>query len=122
MSIVAAGFDVHRSQIPFIALDTRTGEVMRGRIEASSQAVIGVGPSLPRRRGAGDARGLHRLVLPRRSKLEARWLTSEIPPRRGPGAVLSARKDRSRGRPLASNPAVGGSPMRKSAIRARQPC
>jgi transposase len=36
---VFAGFDVHRRQITFDALDTETGEVMRGRIDASPAAV-----------------------------------------------------------------------------------
>src|SRR4051794_14559350 len=36
---VMAGFDVHRRQITFDALDTETGEVMRGRIDASRAAV-----------------------------------------------------------------------------------
>src|SRR4051794_20944154 len=34
-----AGFDVHRAQITFDALDTETGEVTRGRIEATPAAV-----------------------------------------------------------------------------------
>jgi transposase len=38
MSIVA-GFDVHRAQITFDALDTETGEVARGRIDATPAAV-----------------------------------------------------------------------------------
>jgi hypothetical protein len=36
---VVAGFDVHRRQITFDALDTETGEVTRGRIDASPAAV-----------------------------------------------------------------------------------
>jgi transposase len=36
---VVAGFDVHRRQITFDALDTETGEVSRGRIDASPAAV-----------------------------------------------------------------------------------
>ena len=36
---IVAGFDVHRAQITFDALDTETGEVMRGRIEATPAAV-----------------------------------------------------------------------------------
>src|SRR5688500_6906641 len=36
---IVAGFDVHRAQITFDALDTETGEVSRGRIEASPAAV-----------------------------------------------------------------------------------
>ena len=36
---IVAGFDVHRAQITFDALDTDTGEVMRGRIDATPAAV-----------------------------------------------------------------------------------
>src|SRR5918996_493139 len=36
---IVAGFDVHRAQITFDALDTATGEVMRGRIDATPVAV-----------------------------------------------------------------------------------
>jgi transposase len=39
MSIVDAGFDVHRAQITFDALDTETGEVTTGRIPATAEAV-----------------------------------------------------------------------------------
>src|SRR3954468_11277069 len=36
---IVAGFDVHRAQITFDALDTATGEVTRGRIDATPAAV-----------------------------------------------------------------------------------
>jgi hypothetical protein len=36
---IVAGFDVHRAQITFDALDTDSGEVMRGRIDATPAAV-----------------------------------------------------------------------------------
>ena len=36
---IVAGFDVHRRQITFDALDGETGEVMRGRIESTPAAV-----------------------------------------------------------------------------------
>ena len=36
---IVAGFDVHRAQITFDALDTDAGEVMRGRIDATPAAV-----------------------------------------------------------------------------------
>ena len=36
---IVAGFDVHRAQITFDALDTESGEVMRGRIDATPVAV-----------------------------------------------------------------------------------
>jgi transposase len=39
VSIVVAGFDVHRSQITFDALDTETGEIATGRISATPEAV-----------------------------------------------------------------------------------
>jgi transposase len=39
MSIVVAGFDLHRSQITFDVLDRESGEVSRGRIAASPTAV-----------------------------------------------------------------------------------
>jgi transposase len=36
---IVAGFDVHRSQITFDALDTETGEITRGRIDATPAAI-----------------------------------------------------------------------------------
>ena len=36
---IVAGFDVHRAQITFDALDTETGEVVRGRILADPEAL-----------------------------------------------------------------------------------
>jgi hypothetical protein len=36
---IVAGFDVHRGQITFDALDSETGEVSRGRIDATPGAV-----------------------------------------------------------------------------------
>jgi Transposase len=36
---IVAGFDVHRAQITFDALDQQTGEVKRGRIQATPEAV-----------------------------------------------------------------------------------
>jgi transposase len=38
---IVAGFDVHRRQITFDALDTNSGEVSRGRIDATPAAVAG---------------------------------------------------------------------------------
>jgi transposase len=38
---MVAGFDVHRAQITFDALDQQTGEVSRGRIPAAPEAVRG---------------------------------------------------------------------------------
>ena len=40
MSIVVAGFDIHRAQITFDALDTESGEIRRGRIAATPAAVV----------------------------------------------------------------------------------
>src|SRR5439155_14474088 len=36
---IVAGFDVHRAQITFDAVDTETGELSRGRIDSSRGAV-----------------------------------------------------------------------------------
>src|SRR3954454_23897148 len=36
---IVAGFDVHRAQITFDAVDTETGEVTRGRIDSTPAAV-----------------------------------------------------------------------------------
>jgi hypothetical protein len=47
---IVAGFDVHRRQITFDALDTETGEVCRGRIDATPAAV---GAWVGRFRGRG---------------------------------------------------------------------
>src|SRR4051794_27962244 len=38
---IVAGFDVHRRQITFDALETETGEIWRGRIDATPSAVMG---------------------------------------------------------------------------------
>src|SRR3954470_16617273 len=38
---IVAGFDVHRRQITFDALETETGEIWRGRIDAAPAAVLG---------------------------------------------------------------------------------
>jgi hypothetical protein len=38
---IVAGFDVHRRQITFDALNTKTGEISRGRIDATPAAVAG---------------------------------------------------------------------------------
>ena len=38
---IVAGFDVHRRQITFDALDVDSGEVSRGRIDATPAAVAG---------------------------------------------------------------------------------
>jgi hypothetical protein len=38
---IVAGFDAHRAQITFDALDRETGEVTRGRIRSTHEAVTG---------------------------------------------------------------------------------
>src|SRR3954452_13453806 len=38
---ILAGFDVHRAQITFDALNTETGEVLRGRVRSDREAVGG---------------------------------------------------------------------------------
>lgn len=40
MTIVNAGFDIHRAQITFDALEIATGEVVRGRIDSTPAAVV----------------------------------------------------------------------------------
>ena len=59
---IVAGFDVHRRQITFDALDTETGEVSRGRIDATPAAV---GAWVRRFEGdvAGRGGGVHRLAV-----------------------------------------------------------
>ena len=47
---IVAGFDVHRAQITFDALDTETGEVLRGRIAADPESVRGWVGRFPGRR------------------------------------------------------------------------
>jgi transposase len=47
---IVAGFDVHRTQITFDALDTETGEVHRGRIPADPESVRGWVGRFPGRR------------------------------------------------------------------------
>jgi transposase len=49
---IVAGFDLHRRQITFDALDTDTGELMRGRIDATPSAV-------ERWAGRFEDRGVH---------------------------------------------------------------
>ena len=60
---IVAGFDVHRAQITFDALDTETGEVNRGRIEATPAAVGRLGEALRRSRRACRGGGVHGLVV-----------------------------------------------------------
>ena len=60
---IVAGFDVHRAQITFDALDTETGEVRRGRIDATPAAVGALGQSALRARDRCRGRGLHGLAV-----------------------------------------------------------
>ena len=60
---IVAGFDVHRRQITFDALDTETGELTRGRIDATPAAVERWVGTLRGSRSAGRAGGVHRLVV-----------------------------------------------------------
>jgi transposase len=111
---IVAGFDVHRAQITFEALDGETGEVHRGRIRADRESV---------RRWVGRFAGRRVDVA-----VEActGWLfvcealreagavahlaeTAEMRARRGGEA---ARQDRPPGRALAAHAAGGGSAAR----------
>jgi len=47
---IVAGFDVHRNQITFDALDTETGELTRGRIPSTREAVAAWVRRFPQRR------------------------------------------------------------------------
>jgi hypothetical protein len=58
---VFAGFDGHRAQITFDALDTETGEVVRGRIDSTPAAVQRW--LVPGTRGARGGGGLHGLAI-----------------------------------------------------------
>ena len=60
---IVAGFDVHRAQITFDALDTESGEVSRGRIDATPAAVARWAERFdwPRDRCRGG--GLHGLAV-----------------------------------------------------------
>src|SRR3954470_18540306 len=44
---IVAGFDVHRRQFTFDALETETGEIWRGRIDATPATVLGGWSALP---------------------------------------------------------------------------
>jgi hypothetical protein len=55
---IVAGFDVHRRQITFDALDTESGEVSRGRIDATP-AVISAWVGRFEGGGRGRRGGVH---------------------------------------------------------------
>jgi hypothetical protein len=60
---IVAGFDVHRNQITFDALDGRSGELTRGRIPSHPRGGAGLGRALPRPAGAGRAQERIRVAL-----------------------------------------------------------
>lgn len=90
MGSVMAGFDVHRTQITFDALNGVTGEVVRGRIDATPRAVADWVSRLRaarctwrwRRARAGS-------LSARRSRAPGRGLIWPIPRRRGLSVVPS---------------------------------
>ena len=60
---IVAGFDVHRAQITFDALDDETGELKRGRIGATPEAVREWAGRFARRGDPCRGRGLHGLAV-----------------------------------------------------------
>ena len=60
---IVAGFDVHRAQITFDALDTDSGEVSRGRIDATPAAVARWGSALRGREMRCRGGGVHGLAV-----------------------------------------------------------
>ena len=60
---IVAGFDVHRAQITFDALDTETGEVNRGRIDATPAAVTRWAERFAGREVACRGGGVHGLAV-----------------------------------------------------------
>jgi hypothetical protein len=62
---IVAGFDVHRGQITFDALDTETGEVIRGRIRRGAGGRARLGEAVRRPRRACRGGGLHRVAVRR---------------------------------------------------------
>jgi len=58
-----AGFDVHRAQITFDALDQETGEVHRGRSPASPEAVPAWVARFTDESNPGGGRGGHGLAV-----------------------------------------------------------
>ena len=107
---IVAGFDVHRAQITFDALDLETGEVQRGRIRATPEAVrewVG--------RFAGEE--IHVAVEACTGWLfvcEALVEAGAMPHLAEPAETQRAagqeapRQDRPRGRPLAAHAALRG--------------
>ena len=122
---IVAGFDVHRAQITFDALDTETGEVTRGRIDSAPPGGRRpLGGALCRARGRRRGRGVHRLAV-RLRRARRRWRDA-APGRAGrdPRAARAqaTRQDRPRGRPLAARTARRGPAARGlDPARARAP-
>jgi hypothetical protein len=110
---IVAGFDVHRAQITFDALIQETGEVHRGRIAATPEAVGRWVGRFPGERVhvaveactgwlfVCEALGEGRRRAPRRDDRDAR-----------PARQEAARQDRPHRRALAAHTAGGGSAAR----------
>ena len=99
MGTAMAGFDVHRAQITFDALEVETGELVRGRIDATREAVaewVGSVPGAARACGAEACTGW--FLSARRSRGPARWRIWPSRPRHGRGGARERRARRSRGR------------------------
>jgi hypothetical protein len=114
--VIVAGFDVHRRQFTFDAVDTATGELLRGKIDSTPGRGRAMGRAVPRQGGARRGRGVYRLAV-RRPRAGALW--------RGPASHRAGRdnrvagsqaprEDRPDGRPLA--PAIAA---RKGGCRSR---
>ena len=100
---IVAGFDVHRAQITFDALDTDSGEVMRGRIDATPAAVR----RWVRRFAAGRCMSRWRRARAGCSSVTRSWPRCGGASGRAGGDARvagsqAARQDRSRGRALAA--------------------
>ena len=111
---IVAGFDVHRRQITFDALDTDTGELMRGRIDATPSAVERWAGSFEDRevRVALEACTgwlfVSRALAARRCSAPSRRAGRDERAAR----AQAAREDRSRGRALAAHAARRGTAAR----------
>ena len=101
---IVAGFDVHRAQITFDALDTETGEVTRGRIDATPAAVARWAARFAGREIACRGGGVHGLAVRLRRARGGRG--GRASGRAGGdervAGAQAARQDRSRGRALAA--------------------
>ena len=107
---IVAGFDVHRAQITFDALDRETGEVKRGRIAGPPGGSSRVGRPARRRgasRGGGGGTGWL-FVCEALSQAGASRIWPS-PSRRARYGAKAAGQDRPPGRPLAADPVGRGS-------------